>query len=180
MRLFVGAELGEDAKDLIGELIDACRHLDLPARYEAREKQHLTIAFLGVTEDDRLPQVCSALCEAAAACEPFALRFDDVGAFPSKSRPRLLWLGSSDENVRFAACARRVRAAFQNMGWAFREEPIAHVTFCRCRRPFNRMPALAVAAPVLVRVRELALFQSIAAGGSTRYEVRFRATLGRP
>jgi len=180
MRLFAGIEIGDDAKDAAGALIDACRRLELRAKYEAREKQHITVAFLGATADEQLAEVGAGLREAAAKCEPFSVLLDTVGAFPNARRPRLLWLGSSKPNPKFAACARGVRDAFRALGWKFDDEPIAHVTFCRCKQPLNRMPELAVAQPVRVAVRQVGLFQSTPAGATTRYEVLLRVPLGHP
>jgi 2'-5' RNA ligase len=54
---------------------------------------HLTLKFLGEREPDEVARLAAVLDDAAADASPFGLRFEDVGAFPSPRRPRVIWVG---------------------------------------------------------------------------------------
>lgn len=180
LRLFVALDIDEPARDLADAIEARCRKLELPARYEAREKRHVTVAFLGATPDEQLEAVAAAIARAAATCEPFTLRLDKVGAFPDERRPRIIWLGSTAAAPAFSACATAVRGALGDLGFTFDKPAVAHVTICRLKGFALRMPELPVRRAANIRVRDVVLYQSLPAGRTTRYEERLRAALGRP
>ena len=60
----------------------------------------MTLKFFGEVDSERLDVIAEALRFAAAGAGPLSLRLGDLGAFPSRSRPRILWVG-----VRGAAVA---------------------------------------------------------------------------
>ena len=68
------------------------------ARWTRTEPLHLTLAFLGDVDDTDLHKVCKAVGMATAPFPPFELQLESVGAFPSASRPRVLWAGLTAEN----------------------------------------------------------------------------------
>jgi len=177
--LFVGLDLDAAARDRIARIIDALRALGVAGRFERIEKLHVTIAYLGNVQRERFDEIAADLETAAAQCAPFALSLDRLGAFPDQRNPRLLWLGSTNASAPFDSCARAVREAYARRGFSFDKPALPHVTVCRSRRPFRRLPSVEVGAPIEVVARELALFESLPAEGTTRYAVRLRAPLGR-
>jgi 2'-5' RNA ligase len=180
LRLFVALDISEEARDVMDALGAQCRDLDLPARYEAREKQHVTLAFLGATAPERLAEVEGAISAAARASAPFMLTLDTVGAFPDERRARILWLGSSAPNPQFEALAASVRDGLGRLGWIFDKAAVAHVTICRLKRFVRGLPTISLPRPARVEMDEVVLYESLPAGRTTRYEVRLRAPLGRP
>ncbi len=63
------------------------------ARWSSSSPFHMTLAFLGDVPDTDLNEVCKAVAEAAGPFSPLELRLEGVGAFPSPSRPRVIWAG---------------------------------------------------------------------------------------
>lgn len=59
---------------------------------------HLTLRFIGETEDARLPQVEAAL--ARVRVESFILPVAGVGTFPPRGRPKVLWVGLGQAHTR--------------------------------------------------------------------------------
>ena len=53
----------------------------------------MTLKFFGEVASERLDVITEALRFAAAGAGPLALRLGELGAFPSRSRPRILWVG---------------------------------------------------------------------------------------
>jgi 2'-5' RNA ligase len=90
---------------------------ELPGvRWVAAQPFHLTLAFLGDVADTDLNDVCGATAAAAGAHEPFELRLEALGAFPTAARPRVIWVGATGPGVAPLAAlqiaiARAVRTA---------------------------------------------------------------------
>ncbi len=85
----IPAPLGEKLTRLQRELAPA-----IPAaRWSSSPPFHLTLAFLGDVPDGDLNPVCRAVAEACGPLSAFDLRLEGVGAFPSPSRPRVIWAG---------------------------------------------------------------------------------------
>jgi 2'-5' RNA ligase len=68
------------------------------ARWTRTEPFHLTLAFLGDVDDTDLHKVCKAVAQAAAPFPQFELQVESIGAFPSATRPRVLWAGLTAAN----------------------------------------------------------------------------------
>lgn len=57
---------------------------------------HLTLKFLGDTEEGLLPEIMGTLQGAAAGLAPFRIRLHGMGAFPNLSRMNVVWVGVRD------------------------------------------------------------------------------------
>jgi RNA 2',3'-cyclic 3'-phosphodiesterase len=56
--------------------------------------------FLGDVRNSDRDQLCESINAAAALFEPFELRLEGLGAFPSVSRPSVIWAGVVAPNVK--------------------------------------------------------------------------------
>ncbi len=177
-RLFVAVDIDEPAREFIAAAIELLKAAGVDERFTNREKWHATLAFLGPVAQPRYEAVIDAVETAVAACAPFDLVLDAVGAFPSPNRPRVVWIGASAPQPLFAACAGAVRGALGAAGFRFDDEAVPHVTVCRIKRPATALPAITLNRSVSVRVDSLTLYESVAAGPTTAYNVIRRAVLG--
>ncbi len=174
MRLFVALDLDQEARDCAVAAMTMLAERGVSGRLEAREKLHVTLAFLGSVSDDRLSAVTESLHEAAALCRPFSLGLDSLGAFPNERRPRVLWIGPSQPCEGFDECALHVQNAYSALGWLFDRKAHPHVTICRLKG------SAAVVLPPLphratVEMSGLTLYRSVPAGQTTRYIALQRA-----
>jgi RNA 2',3'-cyclic 3'-phosphodiesterase len=174
LRLFVAIEIDETLRSLGESAAELLAARGVVGRFELPEKMHVTVAFLGSTDDANLPAVTQALHDASAGCSSFTLDFERVGAFPNERRPRVVWIGPAHESDAFALCAGRVRAAFERLGFAFEHDANAHITICRPKLVPSGLPLLGTRATL--DVKGLTLFRSIPAGPTTRYEALDRTT----
>ena len=57
------------------------------------DQLHLTIKFLGDTEEGLVPEIVTAIREATVDVRPFDVQVRGTGAFPSLSRMNVIWVG---------------------------------------------------------------------------------------
>lgn len=175
-KLFAGIELDKRVRAQCAQVSARLGAQGLEARFELEEKLHITLAFLGWVDPERMQDISDALDTAANAVPPFTLSLDKIGAFPSERRPKILWLGSRDQGAAYRRLAYAARTSFEPLGFTFEKDAVAHVTIARVKGGRAHLPLLEI-GPVHVHVTHIALFESLPAGPTTRYEVRHRAKL---
>ena len=175
MRLFAGIELDEPTRAICVEAQSRLQRAAFEAKYEAPEKLHVTLAFLGNVREELVPRVEEALETTAALASPFELTLDRLGAFPNERRPRIAFVGSRDQGAAFRTITQGLRDRYATMGFDFKDDAVAHVTIARVKGGSPRaLPMFDVTLHVMV-VSAIVLFESIPAEGTTRYLVRKRA-----
>lgn len=147
-------------------------------KWVAESNLHVTLAFYGTVDSERVPELAEGLARAASAHEPLTLPFNGLTAVPS-SRTRMIWAAFADADGTCASLARACReAGAQEIADASRPF-VPHVTLCRARRP-SRPPsdALERAAALLddtgfrsVSVLSVTLFSSRLTPRGPVYEV---------
>ena len=149
----------------------------------ARDNVHITLKFLGNVERERLGAIERALGVAAAASAVFDLGMESVGAFPSRTRPRVLWAGVGAGAAELTALAARVDDELAAVGLPRETRPFAaHATLGRVREPHaNPHLAEALGAPESFgrqRVTAIALMRSELSPRGARYTALASPPLG--
>jgi 2'-5' RNA ligase len=128
--------LAEAIRARLASEVERLRPLARDVAWIARDNVHLTLKFLGEVDAARLETLGDALARAVAPCPAFPLVVDGLGAFPSRSRPRVLWAGVGEGAGEATALAGRVDAALAPLGFPRETRPFsAHVTLGRVRTP---------------------------------------------
>lgn len=135
LRTFIAIELPGDIK---GELSDLQQELacpDLHAKWVSRENIHLTLKFLGAVASDRIAEITGALKESLKNEEGFSFTLNGVGAFPSPSRPKVVWVGITEGKEKLRTIAGKIEATLEKMGFPKEKRGFsAHVTLSRIKR----------------------------------------------
>jgi 2'-5' RNA ligase len=177
-RLFIGIELDDAARARCDAVTDALSRAGFAARFETSDKLHVTLAFLGNVETSQYDAIDASLGESAKRCAPFTLHLDKAGAFPNERRPRVVYVGAREQVEAYRNIATTVRRAYAELGFTFKEDPVAHVTIARVKEASGPLPLIEV-APFTLDVRAISLFESIfdAKANTSRYELSQRAPL---
>jgi RNA 2',3'-cyclic 3'-phosphodiesterase len=61
---------------------------------------HLTLAFLGDVPNGDLTAICQAVAASVRSIESFEIEVNGLGAFPSATRPRVIWAGVTAPNLK--------------------------------------------------------------------------------
>ena len=147
------------------------------ARYEAPDKLHITLAFLGNVQSSQLDDIAAIIDGVAARTPAFELTLDKLGAFPNERRPRIVYIGSRAAPSAFRSLAGELRDEYGRLGFQFQDDVAVHVTIGRVKGGSARPLPMLDIAPLKVHVHEIALFETVPDEKTTRYVVRHTASL---
>lgn len=132
-RAFVGVPVQE--APAITALLSGLAATRADLKVVAPENLHMTLSFLGQVPDEAAGPLSRALDAAVHGQPAFRAQLQGVGAFPSASRPRVVWAGVA-EPAPLVALATRVREALAAAGHAGDDKEFrAHLTLARTRSP---------------------------------------------
>lgn len=135
IRAFIAIELPEDARRALGETERRlAEQLPQGVRWVRPELIHLTLRFLGDTAVAKLPALAAALDALGAQHAPFALALREVGCFPNRKRPRVIWAGLDSQLAPLQALKRDLDEALVPLGWGVEDRPFQpHLTLGRVK-----------------------------------------------
>ena len=111
------------------------------ARWVRPESMHLTLKFLGQLPLDKVAAVIATLDQVTDDCPPLQLTAAEVGGFPQRNRPRVLWMGIGGEHDRLRRMQQAIEAGLAPLGWLPEKRPFqGHLTLARAkgRRPLEK------------------------------------------
>ena len=94
---------------------------------------HVTLKFLGNTDVNLVPDVCSLLEQAARAHGPCVLTVSGLGVFPHAQRPNVVWAGLEGAQT-LVALAADLETGLERHGFARENRPfVPHLTLARVK-----------------------------------------------
>jgi RNA 2',3'-cyclic 3'-phosphodiesterase len=184
MRLFAAVPIPDPARKQILVLLGRLREGGWPVRWVHDEGLHMTLKFFGEVAPERLDVIEEAMRFAAAGAGALSLQLGALGAFPSRARPRILWVGI-EAPASLELLQDRIERGSEAIGFPPEGTPFQpHVTLGRVREgqrlppgglddhaeDFEQVPFVA---------QELVLYESLLTTGGPRYESRLTLDLGR-
>lgn len=173
VRLFLGVEIPEGAKEAIAAAIEPLREALPRVRWLPAENWHITVKFLGATPPRLVPWVEETVWRVAAGHAAARVSLGGIGAFPSTARARVVWAGVEDPMGALAQLAAGLDVA---LAAEFRVDMRAftpHITVARPEPPI-RLAAATGGAPTLstepFSVDRVVLFRSHLRRPAPRYE----------
>ena len=186
-RLFIAIDPEPAILDTIFKLISTLKR-DYPTegmRYTAPQNLHLTLQFLGETDEYQIPKIISKIDKICQNFSEFDLEFANLGAFPSRRNPRIIWLGVNNPQPVTALA----KAIISDTGLVQDPEKAQfspHLTLGRVTEDargissemFSKLFAKLGSVNVgTTRIREVLLYQSILKPGGPVYTVLSRHAL---
>lgn len=128
---FWAVKLPDETKQLMHDRVEQEKELFLFQRWVHKADYHITLAFLGFAEEEKL-QTSVRLIEKALQHETaFSLKLNHIGVFGSRQNPRIFWGGVAEEKRLFQLQS-LVYQACQSAGFTLEKRPFApHVTLAR-------------------------------------------------
>ena len=102
MRTFIAIDLDEIIKNELTSFIQKLGKFPVNIRWAHSKGMHLTLKFLGETNENQIHAVKQQLENIAAQWESFSLNIRDTGWFPPGNRyPRVIWVGCQESETLF-------------------------------------------------------------------------------
>ena len=152
------------------------------------ELLHITLAFVGWTEEERIGVMAAAVAAAARPVRSFRVTVSGAGRFPPAGRPRVVWVATASEAAaEIERLGGLVRAELKRQRVRFDPKPLrSHVTLARVRDDATVDETRAIAAAMAAtRVPEGLAFaadavhvmESVLSPRGPRYSSRARVPL---
>ena len=182
MRLFIAVALPENARDSLARDLARAYATRSAGRWVPPSQWHVTVKFLGETNDDRVARLVDAVRTAARKTASFRLSLGPWGAFPDRPPWRVLWRGIELGADRLKELADRLDARLISLGFERETHPfVPHVTVAR----FEGRTGNAVSVPrppeppgTPFSVASLDVLESRPALGGAAYPLLARCELG--
>lgn len=134
MRVFVAINLDQQEKARLEAAARPLLESPFPVRWVAMRNVHLTLKFLGEVAEDRVPNVCAAVDDAANGFEAFDMAVRGFGAFPTVRRPQVVWAGI-EVSPHLSDLQQRVESALEALGFERERRRFhPHLTLGRARK----------------------------------------------
>jgi len=133
-RVFIAVALDPLLHDAVTALERRLEQAGARLRWIRPENLHFTLRFIGAISNAELERVRRATREACAGVMRFRITLRGIGAFPSPSRPQVVWVGVSDGAQALFDLARRIDDSLARQ--RFPREPrqfSPHLTLARVR-----------------------------------------------
>lgn len=166
MKLFIGLPFPHQARRDFLQVQKRLERNAVKGNFTAVENFHLTLAFLGEVEPERLPQIFSALEE--AKIPPLELIFDRLGSFEGG-----IWYLSPVSCSALTDGQRRLAKSLRERGFSLENHDyIPHLTLGRkilLREGY--VPQKILRHPISARSEGARLFHSHRVEGELRYDI---------
>ena len=186
MRAFVAVDLAEEVLAEIEKFVARVGARLPGARFAVPKNLHLTLRFLGESDERKIATLSDSLESIGSRYRPFTLRYRGIGFFPSARRPRIFWVGLDDPPEELLNIQKDVEAAARLAGFEPERRAFSpHLTLARFR---NRRPRPHPRFQEIVRefekqdfgtsrVSGLVLYQSILKREGAEYQALSRLVL---
>ncbi len=133
MRLFVAIDLPEEVKESIWNVSERLKRIK-GLKVVERENLHITLKFLGEVKESSIKEISERL--SGINSEPFSVSVEGIGSFPSKKRPRVIWVGINRGYDEILLLKKKIDVSLSPMfGSEKRFSP--HITIARAKYPLK-------------------------------------------
>ncbi|MBN2072014.1 MAG: RNA 2',3'-cyclic phosphodiesterase [Candidatus Krumholzibacteriota bacterium] len=138
IRVFYAVRISNDVKEMVTAAIERSSLSGVPWRWIDPASYHLTIRFIGETDERMIAALGRAGRAAAADCSPFTVRFGSLGGFPDLARPRVLFFNVEEGGQELSGLASNVEREIEYLGFERDKRPFrSHLTLARVKRPID-------------------------------------------
>lgn len=133
-RTFIAVDLDPAIRDAIVALERNIDEAGARLKWIKPANLHFTLKFLGEIQAAQVARARIAAREAAAGVQPFRIRLESLGAFPSFQQPQVLWVGVGEGREALEALAERLEQQLARQRFPLNQRRFRpHLTLARIR-----------------------------------------------
>lgn len=134
MRVFLAIELSPELRHALSVLQTTLKKALPPISWVRPESIHLTLKFLGETDESLVDDLRQAVSQAVREHGPFSVTVGGLGAFPNARAPRVLWVGLGGEIEALQHLAADVEQGCEALGFPSEARSFnPHLTLARIK-----------------------------------------------
>lgn len=135
-RTFAAVFPPPEVRRRVWDLAEELKKAASAVKWVERDNIHMTLRFFGNLTDEQLDSAGRCMKETARGDSPFAVRLAGLGAFPSLSRARVIWVGMQEGRERLTHLADELERRFVEAGLGNTDKPFSpHLTMGRVKVP---------------------------------------------
>ena len=187
VRVFVAVELPGEVKAEFASLTSSIDALGVKGARTVRPNGiHITLKFLGDVNVELIPEIQSAMDDAASRAVPFDLSLGNPGSFPNPGAARVLWVGVAGDFGRLNLLQKAVERSLSDIGFKRERRRFnPHITAGRIRDSVSRADRRLVTDTLFsheyarpsFRVESISLMRSILRPDGAIYEPTYTVGL---
>lgn len=138
MRTFIAIELPEEIKNRLKSLQERLKTAGADVKWVEPQNIHLTLKFLGETNDKKIKDIASVVRQVAENNPGFTMRISGLGGFPDAESPRVIWVGIAKGGEEIKAVAADLEERVAKLGIPKEKRLFSgHITIGRTRSALN-------------------------------------------
>ena len=158
-RIFIGLPVEKHAQVLINRLLEPYRGISPAIRWVAQGDRHLTLAFLGPTNESEVDRLLHSFDRTYRQQSPFQLQFSALQRFPDSRSGIVALTGPATRPLEQMLQATRGLLIGNRIDYESKEfRP--HITLARIRGRNNLHPVIDQQTAIVLTVSSVVLYQS--------------------
>jgi 2'-5' RNA ligase len=117
IRSFIAIDFPEETRKALEDIQKELKRCGAGVRWVKPSSIHLTLKFLGNIHPAQVEDIALAVAQEIRDQHPITLRAAGLGAFPSRRKPRVIWIGMEGEVQRLNGIQARVENALEPLGF---------------------------------------------------------------
>ncbi len=135
-RGFIAVEVASSRK--LDDFSRALKGTDAPLKIVNLDIIHVTLKFLGDTDEKLIPEIENVIQDAASGISPFTVKIKGTGAFPNLNRLSVIWAGMEGAEP-LGRIAEKINKGLEPLGFKPERKRFSpHVTIARVKGGRNK------------------------------------------
>ena len=135
-RAFISVDV--EASDKLWEFEERIRNCNASLKMVDMGNIHLTLKFLGETDEGLVDSIAEIMALSVEGIEPFTMGLRGTGAFPNENYMKVVWVGLENTEA-LATIARTLERELSKLGFKREKRGFRpHITVARVKGPKNK------------------------------------------
>ncbi len=136
IRAFIAIDIPVSQKVI--KIINELKKTQIDAKIVETENMHLTLKFLGDTDENLIDEIEKTIKESTKDIKPFEITLKNIGVFPNQNYIKVAWIGVENAEP-LKQITETIDTKLQNFGFEKEKRPFsAHLTIARIKSAKNK------------------------------------------
>jgi 2'-5' RNA ligase len=176
LRTFIAVELDKQIIEELTRALNLLKETQGDVKWVTPPNAHITLKFLGSVDEQKIDKINKVIQESVSAYRPFSLTMQSLGAFPTLSSPKVIWIGALSEENNLEKLTQTLETKLVSLHFPKEKRDFkSHITIGRVRSNKNKaglinlLQTLEIAKKEML-VKTVTLFKSTLSPKGSIYE----------